>query len=157
MPNFRLFDEQTQRMGKKPFISLQTRGIMSMNGAAFALLGSPKEVEFFYDEDEQIIGIRRVTADVRHARLVRKQNESDTYVVSAKAFCDAFGIDTSVSKRFAPVQYEDNIIGLHLRDGIAIKTPRSTHGSYQAGDDGEDVEREPEAEQRPLPALAGVR
>lgn len=99
---FEVFDKRMAPLAKAPSITMQRRGIFSINKAAHKLIGEPESVELLFDKDAQVIAMRR--SNESHAYVIRKQTARDAgqVILSATAFTQYFNIDTSVSRRFKP-------------------------------------------------------
>lgn len=102
MPNFKTFTKRMIPLARDPYVTIQRRGIISINAAAFELLGAPKAIELLYDPDEHIIGFRAVDEHEEHAYAFREASGKSVgpYIVSGTAFTKYFGIDTSKSLRW---------------------------------------------------------
>src|SRR5215472_13936598 len=82
MPNFVEFPRDESRGSREgPRFTLQARGLLSFNQAAFVALGQPTAVALLYDSDEHIIALRKVEQGHPNAYTVRKQRQAQTYVV----------------------------------------------------------------------------
>ena len=99
---FEVFDKRMAPLAKAPSITMQRRGIFSINTAAHKLIGEPESVELLFDKEAQVIAMRR--SNESHAYVIRKQTARDAgqVILSATAFTQYFDIDTSVSRRFKP-------------------------------------------------------
>ncbi|SDO48639.1 hypothetical protein SAMN04515671_1093 [Nakamurella panacisegetis] len=135
---FEVFDKRLTPLAKAPIITIQMRGIFSMNRAAYALMDSPSHVELLYDKDDQVIGIRGVDDDVPHGYEVRAQTRdkvSGPVIIAGTAFTQYYKIDTSVSRRWTPT-VENGILRIDLKEpGVAIKGNRTAQAS--SGDEQE--------------------
>lgn len=141
MPNFIEFDRQdSHAVPDEPMFTLQRRGLISMNQAAFKALGEPVAVALLYDPDEGIIALRKVARTYHNGYPVRKQQNSRSYLVGATGFTSYHKIDTDVPRRFMGRQYEDQTLGFVLAEGIVVKsrtrTPKaSVHDIREADHD----------------------
>jgi hypothetical protein len=122
VPNFIRWDKRVAPSRTEPFVTVQKRGLFSMNKAALELLGNPEALELLFDPDEQIIGFRGVDKGKRYAVPVRKQARSNSYLVGGQAFTKHFGIDTNVSRRFEAEMVED-VLAVDLQGGGVEATP----------------------------------
>ena len=142
MPNFEVFTRKTARLGKKPSVTIQRKGIMSFNQAAYDAIGSPKAVELLYDRADRIIGVRPAAdPDAPHAYQPRGAVGKDygPYLVSGTAFVHHYGIDVSVSRRY-PVTIEDGVLCIDLKkDGTVITGNRSSQTGNATQGDGAPV------------------
>jgi hypothetical protein len=102
---FEVFNKRLAPLSKTPSVTIQKRGLMSLNRAAYALLGEPKAVELLYDREERVIGLRPVSEDVPHAYPLRAQSskqQAGPLMLAGTAFTQHYDIDTSVSRRWVP-------------------------------------------------------
>lgn len=124
---FELFDKRAAGKTKVPTITIQRKGTMSVNAAAAALIAGgeiPMEmsVELLYDRDNKIVGIRRATREHPSIYNLRKQKNSDSYLLGGKAFTQFYSIDTTESRRYTARKYEDGIVGVNLNDDYRTVT-----------------------------------
>jgi hypothetical protein len=92
-----------------PAVTLQKRGALSLNIAAFEALGSPKHVVLLYDREKKCIGIRKASAATPHAYVVRGVgNNQAMHVVAGKAFLSYYGSPRDVARRW-PAKTRGNI------------------------------------------------
>jgi hypothetical protein len=125
---FETFTRQ-RRSGRQPFVTIQKKGVISLNRAAFEALDSPESVELLYDPDEHRVALRKADPSIEHAYQVRApvQNHA-TWLISGSAFMSYYEIDSSASVRRA-AHLEGDLLIINLNDpGIS---PR--------GDQQEDV------------------
>ena len=135
MPNFETFTRRMIPLTKKPYVTIQKRGTISMNKAAFVAMGSPEAVELLFDSVAQIIGFRPVDPSLPHAyapRGVGSKADSTTYVISAAAFTQYFQIDTTVSRRWEAA-IDDGVLCVDLQqpslEVTSNRTAKATAGN----------------------------
>ncbi len=127
MPNFIEFDRQdSHAVPDEPMFTLQRRGLISMNQAAFKALGEPVSVALLYDPDEGIIALRKVARTYHNGYPVRKQQNSRSYLVGATGFTSYHKINTDVPRRYMGRQYSDQTLGFVVAEGIAVKARTRT-------------------------------
>ncbi len=116
MPQFQVFKKRTVPLVKQPYVTIQKRGVFSLNKAAHDELGTPEAIELLYDPDEKIVGIRGVKASVEHAYPLRSgvANRESSFLVSGRAFTQYYGIETDVSRRW-PAYMDDGILCIDLK------------------------------------------
>lgn len=116
MPEFETFTRRMIPLVKKPSVTIQKRGTLSINQAAFVALGSPKAVELLFDKTRRIIGMRPVDPTVEHAYPMRPQanKEVGPFIVAGGAFTKYYGIPTDESRRWF-VDIEDGVLLIDLR------------------------------------------
>lgn len=142
---FELFERKSRPSVTTPIVGVQTRGTMSLNAAAFELLantgkaqafelsdkpplkvkgkqtakakdGADAMVEFLYDKEERIVGIRLASAVSMNAYPVRRQPQAESYLVTAKAFLAYHGIATDKMRRYSARLYDGTLLGFSLKD-----------------------------------------
>jgi hypothetical protein len=108
--------------------TLQTRGLISLNQAAFEALGKPAAVALLYDADQGVVALRTVEKNYQNAYTVRKQGGSRSYLVAAQGFTTYYKLPTEVSRRYTGRDYGKGIWGFALGEGTPVKVrgaPRS--------------------------------
>ncbi|OAN41133.1 MULTISPECIES: hypothetical protein [Microbacterium] len=122
---FEVFDKRMAPLAKAPSVTIQKRGIFSINKAAHKLIGEPDTVELLFDKERDVIALRPSTES--HAYTIRPQSARDTgqVIVSATAFTQYYDIDTLVSRRYKPFE-EDGMLLIDLRGpSVEIKGNRT--------------------------------
>lgn len=128
MPKFEVFTRRASPTGKGPFVTIQRKGILSMNREAYEAMGSPETVELLYDRDERIMGFRPVDPNVPHAYRARKQGASSSYLVAGQAFTHYYEIATDTARRY-PATAIDGILVVDLKEpGVIATGPRVKDG-----------------------------
>lgn len=110
---FEVFDKRMAPLAKAPSVTIQKRGIFSINRAAHNLIGAPETVEMLFDRENQIIALR--PSKELHAYPIRPQSSRDTgqMILSAAAFAQYYEIDTSISRRYKPYE-QDGMLCIDL-------------------------------------------
>jgi hypothetical protein len=125
---FETFTRQ-RRTGRQPYVTLQKKGVISLNKAAFEALDSPESVELLYDPDARLVALRKVDSAVEHAYQVRAPVENHaTWLVSGGAFMSYYEIDNSASVRRAARKDGDLLI-VNLNDPGVDPRVEQTEGS----------------------------
>jgi hypothetical protein len=132
MAEFETFKRGGMPSRGEPAVTIQKRGALSLNAAAYETIGSPGYVELLYDREERRIGIR--ASDLSpHAYVVRGVGENEaTHVVSGKAFLNYYEIPRGVARRWI-AEEQDGILVIDLKQP---GTDVSGHNSraHQGGD-----------------------
>jgi hypothetical protein len=133
LPGFEVFTQRSVPFGRRPYVTIQRRGTLALNDAAFDALGQPEAVELLYDAGRRIVGLNPVEPTVEHAYPVRSAGANTyTRVIAGTAFTTHFGIPTEVSRRW-PARLDDGVLCIDLRtDGTEVtsnRTVRSLHPS----------------------------
>lgn len=133
---FEVFDKRLAPLAKAPSITIQKRGIFSINKAAHKLIGEPQTVELLFDKENQIVALR--PSKDAHAYAIRPQSSrADTgqVVMSATAFTQYYDIDTTVSRRFKPFE-QDGMLCIDLRGpSVEVVGNRSKRVATPDGED----------------------
>jgi hypothetical protein len=125
MPNFEVFDKRAVPISGEPMVTIQRKGPMSLNQAAFHALGKPSHVELLYDPNERIVGFRAVSEPLAHAYPVRQQGRSHTYLIAGHAFIRYYDIPNDVSIRYVAKMFDD-VLGVDLKQkGLQVTSNRS--------------------------------
>jgi hypothetical protein len=118
MPDFEVFkDRGTRRQDQRPAVTLQTKGVMAMNPAAYEALGSPEAVELLYAQKAETIGIRAVDPSVAHAYRPRKQKGGHARSVAAQAFFSHYGIHVDATRRY-PARMIGDVLAIDLSQPV---------------------------------------
>lgn len=116
---FKQFDKSGARLVKTPELTIQGKGTMGLNAAAYNLMGAPEAIEFLYDPDAKVIGLRPVPPDDNHAYPVRpvggKNSRAKTYLVAGTAFLNYYGIPFGEPRR-REVKFADGVLIVDLND-----------------------------------------
>jgi hypothetical protein len=130
---FETFKRQRTKPGE-PFLTIQRKGVFSLNRAAFELMGEPEAVELLYDPDSKLIGLRKSDPEVHHAYVVRSlggRGGDSTFLISGMAFTNYYGIDTSTTTRRTP-SVDGDILIVDLKDpGTPVTSNRRTKADEQ--------------------------
>jgi len=112
---FEVFDKRMAPLAKASSVTIQKRGIFSINKAAHKLIGEPATVELLFDRENQIVALRE--SDQPHAYAIRPQSarkDTGQVVMSATAFTQFYEIDTSISRRYKPYE-QDGMLCIDLK------------------------------------------
>jgi hypothetical protein len=132
---FEVFTRKSRPTSTVATIGIQTRGTFSLNAAAFQLLveaqkgkralsetvkkaegktekgGKDVFIEFLYDSDRKMAGIRIAPPDSQNAYPLRKQKAAESYLVTGKAFLEYNKIDHGKLRRYTGSIHEGGILG----------------------------------------------
>lgn len=124
---FEVFDKRMTPLAKAPSVTIQKRGVISLNKAAHDLLGNADTVELLYDQDRQVMALRPTNDSSPHAYAVRAGSPRGPgqAIVSATAFTQHYGIDTTATRRWKPF-IEDGMLCVDLTTkGVVITGNRT--------------------------------
>jgi len=111
--SFEVFTKQTAALSGQPYISVQRKGILSLNQAAYVALGEPVAVELLYDRKRSLLGLRAADPDVEHSQAVRPTSNDSAHVVTATRFTKHYGISTDVGRRW-PAEMEGGVLFIDI-------------------------------------------
>ncbi len=121
MPKFEVFDPRATPRVKEPFVTLQRKGVFSLNRAANALLGEPTSVELLYDTQARIVGFRPVDSDAPTAYAVQTVESGSSFLVAGTRFLAHYDIDHSTSTRW-PAYLDGGVLCINLsKDGQPVE------------------------------------
>jgi hypothetical protein len=110
---FETFTRQ-RKSDRQPYVTMQKKGVISLNKAAFDALGQPDSVELLYDSASRLVALRKVDGSIDHAYQVRAPVENHaTWLVSGAAFVSYYEIDNSESIR-RPARLEEDLLVIDL-------------------------------------------
>ncbi len=95
---------------REPRLTIQARGNIGLNAPAFKALGSPERVVFLYDRARRALAIRAALGTDKHSYPVKRQLQSDSYVLSAKAFLTYVDMALGTLHTYYP----------HIEDGMLV-------------------------------------
>lgn len=142
---FEVFDKRTTPLAKAPAVTIQKRGVISLNKAAHDLIDSAQTVELLFDAQRNVMALRPADDTSPHAYGVRAGSKKGRgqAIVSATAFTQHYGIDTTVTKRWRPF-VEDGMLCINLTEpGTVIEGNRAKNraqGTSEAGSDLHDLD-----------------
>ena len=127
--DFERFDQRHIAISGSPFVTIQRGGrVMTINRAAYEMLGGPRAVELLYSKQNRVIGVRQVSPKEPYAFPLRGQGrkgrEPSNYLVAAQAFTKHYDIDTSVAMRY-PVEMQEDILTIPLDRGTVATGSRA--------------------------------
>ena len=119
------FDRRAAPVSTEAFVTLQKKGMLSLNKAAMNLLGNAKTVTLLYNQESNQIGIRPCRQDNQRAYPVRLQGSGSTHLIAGQAFTKFFGIETGVARRYKAETVVDMLIVDLNQDAPVVTGPRS--------------------------------
>jgi hypothetical protein len=114
MLDFEVFKERGARTRKElPLVTIQKKGVMALNVAAFEALGSPQAVELLYAPKAKTIGIRAADPALPHTYNLRQPKVSQTRLVAAVAFLNHYEIRVEATERY-PATMMGDVLAIDL-------------------------------------------
>jgi hypothetical protein len=83
-----------------PTVTIQKRGVIALNRAAYDLLKRPQAVHLYFSREEQSIGFAPSDPKEPDAILIRKAKRTAVYWVAGMAFTKWYDIDSSLARRY---------------------------------------------------------
>lgn len=115
---FEVFQKGSAPVATVPTVTIQKRGLLSMNRAAHQMIGEADAVELLWDEERRLIGLRAASLGNPNAYPARAQNAASNkgpILVAANMFTRFIGIDTNEARRWVP-KLEDEILCIDLNE-----------------------------------------
>lgn len=99
---FEVFKRQRAPVSTEPAVTIQKRGTLSLNAAAYESLEAPEAVELLYDRSERLIGMRKANPSTDHAYAVRPLGKGGrNWLISGRSFSAYYGIPTESARRWS--------------------------------------------------------
>jgi hypothetical protein len=104
----------------KPLVTIQKSGSLGLNRAAYEALERPDYIVLMFNRDEQLIGIRAADQDTQHAYPLRKQQQSESYLIAGRAFVGHYEIEHDNARRYQ-AEIQGGILTIDLKqDGLEV-------------------------------------
>ena len=106
---FEVFQKGSAPLPSVPSVTIQKKGLFSLNEAAQVMLGNPKAVQFMWDPDRRVIGLKSVPIEdpnaypTRHQGTVGGRSGRGPVLVAGTLFTKFIDLDTSIARRWVPV------------------------------------------------------
>ncbi len=128
LDGFEEFDRSAAPAPVNPFVTIQKRGLLSLNRGAYEALSAPQAVTLMFNRERRVIALRPSDPGSPRSYPVRiqgGQGGGKTYLVAATAFAGHYGLDVSVSRRYA-VTVRDGVLFIDLtQDAPEVTGARS--------------------------------
>lgn len=116
---FKVFEKGSAPAPTIPTVTIQKRGMFSLNDAAFKLIDEPNGVQFLWDPDSRRIAIEPVELTTPNAYPTRRQGSgkanTGVVLIAGAMFTKFIGLDTTIAKRWVP-RVEDGMIIVDLNE-----------------------------------------
>lgn len=112
---FEIFDKRMTPLAKAPSVTIQKRGVISLDKVAHDMMDNTETVELPYDRDRSIMALPAATNSSSHAYALRNGSKRgpELAMVLATAFTQYYGIDHSHTRRWKPF-VEDGMLCVDL-------------------------------------------
>lgn len=127
---FEVFQKGSAPVATVPSVTIQKRGLMSLNRAAHRLLDSAEAVELLWDSERRVIGIRPAPIESPNAYPARPQSavsDKGPILIAGSLFTRFIGLDTSQAQRWVP-SVEDGILCIDLNAPAQRVTSNRSRG-----------------------------
>lgn len=118
---FEVFEKGSAPLPTIPSVTIQKRGLFSLNDAAQSMLKSPEAIQFLWDSERRVIGLRGVELDAPNAYPARHQATPSgragrgPVLVAGTLFTKYIGLDTTSARRWVP-RLEGDILVIDLNE-----------------------------------------
>lgn len=118
---FEVFEKGSAPLPTVPSVTIQKRGLFSLNEAAQQLLKYPQAIQFLWDSDRRAIGLRGVPLDApnaypaRHQATPQGKKNKGPVLVAGTLFTKFIGLDTTNARRWVP-KLEDEVLVIDLNE-----------------------------------------
>lgn len=134
---FEVFKKSSAPVPTVPSVTIQKRGLISLNRAAFKMLREPEAVELLWDSGRRIVGLRSSSIqspDAYPARPQSTKSDRGPILIAGSLFTRYIGLDTSEAKRWVPYM-EGDVLCLDLTvEGQPVSSNRSGTGETGGAD-----------------------
>ena len=113
----------TQPPETRVYVSMDRRGVITLNATCYRLLGKPKSVYLHFSRMDDTIAIEPVDSYHLPAAFPLKPNGSAWYLNSAP-FSRHFGIRLDATQRFVSPDIRDGVLHLKLSETVTIQRRR---------------------------------
>lgn len=140
---FKVFEKGSAPAPTIPTVTIQKRGMFSLNEAAFSMIDEPEAVQFLWDEENRLIAIQAAKLTDPNAYPTRRQGPAGApqkrgiVLIAGSMFTKFIGIDTSVAKRWVPEREGDMLI-------VDLNKPAQTVASNRKSADAAPEKKEEE-------------
>lgn len=126
---FEVFEKtRAAAASRVPTLTVQKRGLISLNRAAWDLIDSARFVELVWDPERKLMGLRPTKEENQNAYPVRPQSNtnpnSGPVLVAGSLFTQFIGLDTTVAQRWTP-KVIDGVLCVDLNEpGVKVQSNR---------------------------------
>jgi hypothetical protein len=127
---FELFQKGSAPLPSVPSVTIQKRGLFSLNDAAQSLIGTPEAIQFLWDSERRLIGLKPVPINTPNAYPARRMSASTRssnhgpVIGAGTMFTKFIELDTSKAHRWIP-RLEDGLLIIDLNDpGTPVSSNR---------------------------------
>ncbi len=140
MEGFEEFEQYHSRSVKTILVTIQRRGNFSLNRAAYKALGEPTALKLLFNRSKRLIGFRRADSSELRSVPVRRQHQSESFLVAGLTFCKEFDIDTSTARRYVG-KMQEGVLIVDLNESSTDATGPRAHDDESGGLQGKQERR----------------
>lgn len=115
---FEVYEKGSAPVSTVPTATIQKRGLISLNRAAFDLIEQSEGVELLYDGERNLIALRPALLTNPNAYPARWQGNKvgkGPVLIAGSLFTRHIGLDTTVAKRWSP-RIQDGLLIIDLNE-----------------------------------------
>lgn len=126
--SFKVFEKGSAPVATVPAVTIQKRGLVSLNDAAYRMLEEPDAITFLWDEDERLIGMRKASENDLNGYPTRRQASkkgNGPVLIAGSTFMKYVGVSTECARRWTP-QMQDDMLVIDLKvEGALVISNRN--------------------------------
>lgn len=133
---FEVFQKSSAPLAKVPSVTIQRRGLISLNRAAWNLIDDADHVELLYDPSERVIGLRPSSTSSPNAYPVRPQTTASSkgpVLIAGQMFTKFYKIDTDQAMRYLDPKVVDGILCIDLKQPGQKATSNRSRSRTEVG------------------------
>jgi len=149
---FEVFDKRSTPLIKRPQVTIQAGGSLSLNLSSFHALGRPAAVELLYDREQRVIGFRPVPSETDHAYPIRGAGQKEhptSFIIAGRAFLAHFDLAVEQSVRRDATVTAEGVLIVDLkaagRDATSNRSRKKSGAAATAPNDDSRNGAEPAA------------
>jgi hypothetical protein len=122
---FEVFTRRSTPIVKDHYVAIQKRGTISLNRSAVEALGEPQAVQLLFNRSKRIIAFRPTDPKTESAYPLRRQQNSNSWLVAGQAFLNFYDIDHNTTRRYTG-ELRDSMLIVDLnQEGTEVTSTRT--------------------------------
>jgi hypothetical protein len=113
---FEVFTRRSTPIIKDHYIAIHKRGTISLNRSAVEALGEPHAVQLLFNRTKRIVAFRPTDPKTESAYPLRRQNNSNSWLIAGQAFLNFYDIEHNITRRYRG-EFRDNMLRIDLSQG----------------------------------------
>ncbi len=127
---FEVFTRRSTPIIKDHYVAIHKRGTISLNRSAVEALGQPEAIQLLFNREKRIIAFRPVEPKTEGAYPLRRQQQSNSWLVAGQAFLNFYDIDHGITRRYIG-ELRDKMLRIDLTQGGTEATNSRNEESQQ--------------------------